>query len=229
MTSQLWCLPADLGSYSTSDLAQEACQTASFLLWALSGRKFNGFTTVTETYDYPSSLLDASATVLPGSLTYFILQLPDQTTTRLRLRGKPVAGVTEILDVATDTVIDPSVYRLDDHSTLRFGFALSGSVDVTYSYGGNVPIAGKMAARMLALEFVKLWSDDDECSLPARVTSLTRQGETITILDKQDFIADLRTGVYAVDLFLKSVNPHKAMNRAKVFSPDIPRGRRKSQ
>jgi hypothetical protein len=47
-------------------------------------------------------------------------------------------------------------------------------------------------------------------------------------LDNQDFLDDLKTGVYAVDLFLRSVNPDKARVKSKVFSVDIPRGRRRS-
>jgi tetrahydromethanopterin S-methyltransferase subunit B len=47
-----------------------------------------------------------------------------------------------------------------------------------------------------------------------------------TLLDSQDFIDDMRTGIYAVDLFLKSVNPDKARAKARVFTPDIPRARR---
>ena len=39
-------------------------------------------------------------------------------------------------------------------------------------------------------------------------------------------IAELRTGLYAVDLFLKSVNPDSARAKARVFTPDVPRGRR---
>jgi hypothetical protein len=83
-----------------------------------------------------------------------------------------------------------------------------------------------MAARTLAIEFAKLWSGDDDCALPQRVTSISRQGVSYTLLDSQDFIDDLRTGVYAVDLFLKSSNPDKARRRSRVFSPDSPRARR---
>jgi hypothetical protein len=36
----------------------------------------------------------------------------------------------------------------------------------------------------------------------------------------------MRTGIYMVDLFLKSTNPDKARAKARVFSPDVPRGRR---
>jgi hypothetical protein len=47
-----------------------------------------------------------------------------------------------------------------------------------------------------------------------------------TVLDNQDFIDELRTGLYVVDLFLKSSNPDKARAKARVFSPDVPRARR---
>jgi hypothetical protein len=84
---------------------------------------------------------------------------------------------------------------------------------------------GKMAARMLAIEFCKMWSGED-CELPQRVTSIARQGVSYTILDPQEFVAQGRTGIYFVDLFLKSVNPDGAKNRARVFSPDLARARR---
>jgi len=76
------------------------------------------------------------------------------------------------------------------------------------------------------MEFAKLWAGDDECMLPQRITSISRQGVSYTLLDSQDFIDDLRTGLYAIDLFLKSVNPDKARARTRVFSPDVPRARR---
>ena len=83
-----------------------------------------------------------------------------------------------------------------------------------------------MAARTLAMEFAKLWAGDDDCALPQRITSISRQGVSYTLLDSQDFIDDVRTGLYAVDLFLKTSNPDKARNRSRVFSPDVPRARR---
>jgi hypothetical protein len=83
-----------------------------------------------------------------------------------------------------------------------------------------------MAARTLAMEFCKLWNGDDDCALPQRVTSISRQGVSYTLLDSQDFIEEMRTGLYAVDLFLKTVNPDKARAKSRVFSPDVPRARR---
>jgi hypothetical protein len=83
-----------------------------------------------------------------------------------------------------------------------------------------------MAARKLAIEFARLWSGDADCELPQRVTSVSRQGVSYTILDNQEFIEELRTGLYEIDLFLKVVNPDNARRKSKVFSPDQPRARR---
>ncbi len=78
-----------------------------------------------------------------------------------------------------------------------------------------------MAARTLAIEFAKLWSDDETCALPQRVTSVSRQGVSFTILDQQDFIQELRTGLYAVDLFLKTVNPDGARRKTKTGNKQV--------
>ena len=232
MSDSLWCTPEELGTtYASSEYAFEACKTASFLLWGLSGRKFSGYSTITETYEHPvielgPNLSDALQSA-SGNAAYFILRTADQPQTRVRLRGKPVRSITSVT-LSDDTIVDPTEYTLIDHSTLKFEYELTHDIQVTYNYGGTVPVAGNQAARMLATQFVMLWSDDDDCSLPTRVTSISRQGVTFTILDDQDFIADLRTGVYAVDLFLKTVNPDGARRRAKVFSPDIRRGYRRN-
>ena len=50
-----------------------------------------------------------------------------------------------------------------------------------------------------------------------------------TLLDPQDFLDKGRTGIYQVDLFLRTVNPDGARLRARVFSPDIPRGKTYAQ
>jgi hypothetical protein len=83
-----------------------------------------------------------------------------------------------------------------------------------------------MAARKLAIEFARLWQGDENCELPQRVTSVSRQGVSYTILDNQEFIDELRTGLYEIDLFLKTVNPDNARRKSKVFSVDTPRARK---
>jgi hypothetical protein len=126
-------------------------------------------------------------------------------------------------------ILDPNSYYLVDHSTIHIKAGTPWTpcnVEITYAYGVPVPTAGKMAARKLAIEFARLWAGDEMCELPQRVTSVSRQGVSYTILDNQEFIEELRTGLYEIDLFLKTVNPDNARRKSKVFSVDTPRARK---
>jgi hypothetical protein len=243
--TNLWVTPEELGNYAESEFAYEAAKSASNLLWALSGRKYSGITTVTERYvcasrryRYGASIRNSKAELINGEVYnipssdidfyYDITSDGTSQSARLRLRGRPVTKIHSIRN-RLGKIINPSQYYLVDHSTIQATAGVPWTpcdVEVTYTYGVEPPALGKMAARTLAIEFAKLWSGDDDCMLPQRVTSVSRQGVSYTILDSQDFIDDMRTGIYAVDLFLKSVNPDKARAKARVFTPDLPRARR---
>lgn len=246
--SNLWTDVEELGVYADSDYAYEAIKTASYLLWAMSGRKFSGTTTVTERYvsaydpflrsggsrfNYSPVLIDGQVENVPhgGSGRYSHRDFQGDGTSsysRVRLRGRKVVEVHTLRD-QNGGIIDPSTYFLSDHSTI-FGTPnakwTAANVEVTYTYGSPPPTAGRAAARILATELVKLYENDDTCALPQRVTTVARQGVTYTVLDNQSFVDELKTGIYAVDLFLKTANPDKARARSRVFSPDTPRARR---
>ena len=229
--SNLWVTPEELGDYAESDYAYDAAKTASYLLWGMSGRKFSGITTVTERYvssfdpylrtsgstlSYSPVLIDGQVQNIQsgGLLNRFGYNQDFQgdgtsSASRLRLRGRKVVKIHSVRDLNGE-IIDPSKYYLAEHSTL-VGVPGSGwfssRVEVTYTYGSPPPTAGRAAARVLATELVKLYEGDDTCALPQRVTSISRQGVSYTLLDSQDFIDELRTGIYAIDLFLKTANP----------------------
>lgn len=236
MANGMWVYPEDLGEeYENLEYAQEACEAASFLLWAMSGRKFPGTFTVTERYVWsdhgigePIILSPYADYAFPSAA--FVIRPQEGARERVRLRGTPVRSVAHVFNASDASEYDPDSYTLTDHSVLRFPVALDNDLDVEYTYGALPPTPGRMAARQLAIQFALAWSPghEDECTLPERVTNVTRQGVSWTILDNQDYIAELRTGLYAVDLFLKSVNPDKARLKSKVFSPDVPRGQRKT-
>jgi hypothetical protein len=213
----------------------------------MSGRKYTGETTVTERYTCtlrnnrlgPST--KTNSPVLFGGDVYNIPsgdydEYSELTSdgmspdSRIKLRGRPVTKIHTIRNRQGD-IIDPSSYYLVDHSTIHIKAGTPWTpcnTEVTYSYGTPVPMAGKMAARKLATEFARLWNGDEQCELPQRVTSVSRQGVSYTILDNQEFIDELRTGLYEIDLFLKVTNPDNARRKSKVFSVDTPRARRYS-
>lgn len=248
MASNLWVTTEELGAYGDSTYAYDACKTASYLLWGMSGRKYSGTTTVTENYissydpylrmgasssNYQAVLIDGNVeNVRSDGFGRFgdndFMGDGTSSNSRLRLRGRKVTKIHNMRD-QFGKIISPSKYYLSEHSTIIATPGANWSpsnVEVTYTYGTPPPTAGKAAARILATELVKLYEGDDTCALPQRVTSVSRQGVSYTLLDSQDFIDELRTGIYAIDLFLKTSNPDRARARARVFSPDVPKARR---
>ncbi|UDL15879.1 head-to-tail adaptor [Microbacterium phage Pumpernickel] len=247
----LWVLPVDLdpeldpATMDPSDenllrdyeAALDACMAASQTLWALSGRKFHTGTAITERYCVDRPMISPysvsavrSPVVYDSTLGVYYVRPDDWRMGRIRLNGQPINQIGAVIDVATGEEISADDYFVTNRSTLSLGRSVSDSgIDVSYTYGQKPPTIGRLAAKALAQQFYYLWSGrEDQCSLPDRVSSVNRQGVSWTILDNQDFLDELRTGVYAVDLFLRQVNPDKARVKAKVFSPDMPRGRRRS-
>jgi hypothetical protein len=244
--TNLWTTPSDLGgTYGSSVYADEACQMASNILWSMSGRKYNGTATVTERYITAINAFryqGASAkNFFPHVLGGSVYNVPSEdwndsgyqsdgtsSLSRIRLRGKPVQEVHLVRSMYNGQLVNDDTYYVAEHSTIVAYKGTPwppGNLEVTYTYGAPIPVAGQMAAKLFAIELIKLWEGDD-CALPDRVTSISRQGVSYTILDNQDFLENMRTGIYAIDLFLKTANPSKALAPSKIFSPDIPRPRR---
>lgn len=233
-----WVQADELDAALDSDVAAEAASVASYLLWSFSGRRYAGSRTVTETYECPCTcwsqrLMSASITDVYWAGDSRLVNGPRNpcdhgcSRDRLRLRGTPVVRVSKV--ISGTEIITPEAYALAGRSVLQ---RLPGAswdpcgLTVSYTYGAQAPLTGRLAARKLANELAKAWSGRDDCTLPDRVTSVSRQGVSYTILDQQDFLQDLRTGIYEVDLFLKAANPDRARARARVLSPDRPRARR---
>jgi hypothetical protein len=144
----------------------------------------------------------------------------------LRLRGAPVLEVTAVRVGGGD--LDPAAYAIYDYSFIAAPNACWNTCDdvtVTYRYGAPPPALGRIAAKALADQYLLAMAGDEECALPQRITSISRQGMSWTLLDPQEFLDKGRTGIYQVDLFLATVNPDGARLRSRVFSPDIPRAR----
>lgn len=151
--------------------------------------------------------------------------------------GYDVASIGEV-DVA-GVVLDPEDYRLESPYIVRLDggnwpccqnmAGQPGDEDtftVTALVGQAPSRIGIDAARALASELVRSCTPGEACALPERVTSITRQGVSMAILDPLDFLTDGRTGIYAVDLFLSTVNPNGLTRRSRAWSPDLPTAKR---
>ena len=234
-----WITAADLDS-PTAESAESAAAYASYVLYHLSGKRYTGTTQSTDwitfSYDYPDYVEDfgAALNILGVSITnaqhITVYENDDARPLKLYLRSKPILSVSAVALGAhgATTLLDPSEYVIGNKAFLlrRDGqrWDLEHGIGVTYQHGVKPPEAGIMAAKELANELVLLETNPDACSLPSRITSISRQGVSYTVFDPQSFLDKGRTGLYNVDLFLSATNPSGAVKKAKVFSPDIPRG-----
>lgn len=146
----------------------------------------------------------------------------------------PVAAISE---VTVDGVVIPSTsYRVDDDQFLvrqdgecwpecqDFDVAAGqpNTFTVTYYRGTPVPASLLAAGGTLACEYVKA-CQGSACRLPGRVTSIVRQGMTMTAVDISDLIKHGFTGLVEVDMLIRSFNPYALPARMRLYSPDLPK------
>jgi hypothetical protein len=142
----------------------------------------------------------------------------------IKLPRNPVAIVSVVEDGVT---LDPDAYRVNRAGWLErvdgAHWRTCGDVtQVTYTFGEPPPEGGVQAVVTLAVQLMLDLVQDGKCRLPARVTNITRQGVSVSVMDPMDFLSNGRTGFYSIDLWLAAVNPDRRPMRGHVWSPDIP-------
>lgn len=229
---------ADAGWVSVEDLnkpdhpqAALAVAVATELLVQLTAGMFPGVYQITEMYDTRTAMavgIERYPALLHGVDYQTVNRGCDCDSCgvmhRIRLRGQRVRHILSV--VVNGQPLRPTDYVLLDHSVLGFltGVACCAAcVTVRYEYGALPPASGHLAALKIANELIESLEPDGDCTLPQRVTSVSRQGVSWTLLDTQDFLEQGRTGIYEVDLFLKTYNPANALRPSRVYSVDRPR------
>ena len=156
----------------------------------------------------------------------------------IKLPGRPA---TEIVEVKVDgAVVPPAAYRLDDQSKLvaldphdvnlwpvcqylERDLTEWRTFGVTYRFGTAPPRGGIRAAATLACQLT-LATDpkaiaDGRCRLPKRVTTITRQGVSLAVVDPLTLFADGLTGIAEVDMWVNSILHGDARRRATFIDP----------
>lgn len=227
-TAEDACSPCD---DLDSDLLTRWMDAASSILYALTGYRWAG---QCSDLVYPTS--EECLYWLRISRRSGLLGRRDRRS--LKLPGYPVVEVTEVL--IDGVAVDPELYRVDDQQYLvyqpeslnsgtqnwpvfndvRLPPGSVGTWSVEYVYGVAPPPGGKEAAAALGCELAKSCSaDDEDCRLPARVTSITRQGVTMAVLDPLTLFQDGLTGLPEVDLWVSAMNRGNARRPAQVWVP----------
>lgn len=223
----LWVEPEDTidpsGAYTL-----RCIEAASWLLYKLTAEKYPGTRSVTEAYSEDVyTPMTASPTVVQGKIYNYA---SSDYNRKLHLRHQPVLRINSIF--SNGIVLPPSSYQLRNNSFIVKSDKTSWNLSpvheliVDYDYGLNPPRAGKQAALLLANEFIRYNTMPSQCTLPERVTSVSRQSVSFTIADPQTFLNEGKVGIYLVDLFITTANPSRAKKRPRVISPDRPNGER---
>jgi hypothetical protein len=232
----------------TNTVRDRATAWATQILWALTGRRY-GTCEITvrpcgsncQYYGgwmaYPA-VADGVGTVWTPFIrdgVWFNCACAGACDCRARCRAwlpGPVSSVTEV--VVDGIVIDPSLYRVDnreyliglgdqcwpDCQNMNLESPEVGTFEVTYLRGTPLPLAGQIAAGIMACEFAKACSGG-ACSLPQNLSTLARQGIEVTMVNPTDLLDIGLTGIAEVDLWIRSVNPDRKTHRPKVYSPDL--------
>ena len=88
---------------------------------------------------------------------------------------------------------------------------------MTYVISSNLPPGTVGKVGWLASELMKSYQGSGACALPERITSVTRQGMTWTLLDPGDYLDRGLIGVPAVDAWLMAVR--RTQPNAKAIDP----------
>lgn len=243
-------------SCESPDVTGRAVQFATEVLWALSGRQFGLCTVTLRPCrstcgDFGSWDLDRpfwstgltypTPALIGGAWFNLICGACGDTCSCSQLSQVDLpAPVYDIVEVKVDgTPLATGAYRLDDDRSLvridggewprcndlNLADTEVGTWSVTARFGLPVPQGATWAVGELACQFVSALGGAD-CRLPKQVTQLVRQGVTIQMDSITELLKDGVTGLYFVDLFIKTWNPGRLQRRSRTYRVDGPRARR---
>lgn len=147
------------------------------------------------------------------------------------LHGRPVRNVASVvIEDEPDYVLE---WTLESKHRIRIKNRLSyrkcgraRAVSVTYTYGSPPPLQLQTAIDVLAGELQLAYDQDGACRLPDHVTSITRQGVSMTVVDPESFVDNGLTGISEVDDAIRLFNMSRAKRPARVYGTVTPPPRR---
>lgn len=228
-----------------------ALRNASYIIWALTGRRF-GLCAVTTRPCQPANVplyltfpawASWDVNVPGGGIAGADMLAPPGACCKgscscspssITLPG-PVGAVTAV--TIDGAVLDPSAYRLSGSVLIRQDGGIwpatqdlalpagePNTWSVSYTRGEAVPDVLLDAAGIYACELAKARTGGP-CALPGRVQSVSRQGVDIEFVSMSDYLEKGFTGVPEVDQIIATINPYGLKSRPRVASLDLPQYR----
>lgn len=216
--------PAGSPSATTEQKADAEALAAS-VLWALSGRVFG----VCEETVHPQVSAPQHNTYDGPDVCRCITRCHCVTSLRRVHLPGPVQSITEVR--VDGVVLDDTKYEVHNKRWLsrtdgeRWPVTAGDPTALTVTYMCGVPIPDEALAALgeLAAHYLKDLVSTGKCSIPARASSVSRQGVEIQLIDEDEMVAAGLTGVDAADRWLGVVNPGQVRRSpSRCYSVDMP-------
>jgi len=209
-----WC--GDVSGVEAS-ITASAHEAASRIIWSLTGRRYGSCSVVRG----PAPGDTATSCGLPPSRYE-----PRPDGPAIWLDGENPVVEAVFLD---ETEMDPAdwaqagkwLIRLTGGTWPPNTWTNPTALMIQMTVGFPPPVGAAQAVGELGYELIKACTGD-ECSLPRRVQTLTRQGVSMQMIDSLDFLDRGRIGLPICDQFIASVNPKGLAQASRVLSPDRP-------
>lgn len=179
---------------SDPDAAALLAEQATWLLWALSGRKYSGPCAATAHVCMPCACLKAECCCAFGDRIDLGEYWPVTSISEVRIDGAVFTGWS-LFEHRWLT-------RTDGGRWPRCGGMIEPLIEADLVFGREPNAAARAAARTLLCELAKACWSPSKCRLPQRMSSMTREGVTYAFLDPMEMLNNGRTGLYEVDLWL---------------------------
>lgn len=225
---------------STPEQTDAATSAAEQILWGLTGRRL-GLCTVTEAYAAATSGECGSPWMTADRVWHNGPQ--SGSCCSIHLERLPVSSITSV--TVMGVVQDPSTYALSPGGRLRRIGACwptgieCGQAPITVTYRWGIPLTapdpdasptpivaaplwGMAATAMgeVANELLRAMCGE-ACKLPSRLTSIVRQGVTMTFGSPEEYATNGMLGTPLADALIRQCNPSKHQQRSRVYSPDM--------
>lgn len=219
-------------------ILSEAVDTASLLLYELSGRQYSGLCEITVRPTHTATCMDflgyfGWSSNYPLPLYPLLNTCNCHNLQEIDLGAYPLYSITYVkIDGVT---LSSSAYRIDDFrhlvridgstwptsQDLSLASTAANTFEVKFKYGRTVSATAKRAAGRLAMELAKAYSGQ-KCKLPERMQTMSREGVTVQfVADNFEYFTSRKTGIYEIDIFLSAINPKGRVGSAVIMSPDI--------
>ena len=173
--------------------AQAAIDMATWALWVLTGEKFHAAGCWQEEYEVYGC--DLRVGVGPVTVVHTVESGEPCGDSWVPLDGWCITGPSSI------SICNGGSYDFRSNFGWSNPCGRPNRVRVRYSVDSNLPPGSPGVVCRLADEYYKA-ATGQACSLPERITSITRQGVSWTVLDPQTFFERGMTGIGPIDHWL---------------------------